>query len=83
MLKIEPPEAEAIGADLAESMDLRRALRRLSHDERLVLVLRYYLDMPFEEIATTLGISTKAARSRVARAVHRLRPIVRVQGAAV
>lgn len=69
--------------DLAASIDLRRALRRLGHDERLILVLRYYLDLPFEEIATTLGISSKAARSRVERAIHRLRPIMQVQGAAV
>jgi RNA polymerase sigma factor (sigma-70 family) len=55
----------------------------LGHDERLVVVLRYYLDMPFEEIATTLGISPKAARTRVERAVRRLRPIVQIQGAAV
>jgi DNA-directed RNA polymerase specialized sigma24 family protein len=39
--------------------------------------------MPFEEIATTLGITPKAARNRVERAVHRLRPIVQIQGAAV
>jgi len=78
-----PPEGEAPETDLASSIDLRRALRRLGHDERLVLVLRYYLDMPYEEIATTLGVSPKAARTRVERAVHRLKPIMRVQGAAV
>jgi len=83
VLKVEPPETAALTADLAEAIDLRRALRRMGHDDRLVLVLRYFLDLPFEEIATTLGISTKAARSRVERAVHRLRPIVQVQGAAV
>ena len=83
VLKVEPPDQAASPMDLAESIDLRRAVRRLNHDERLVLVLRYYLDMPIEEIATTLGISTRAARSRVERAVHRLRPIVQVQGAAV
>ncbi|HET7466234.1 MAG TPA: RNA polymerase sigma factor [Candidatus Dormibacteraeota bacterium] len=83
VLKIDPPEKEASPVDIAASIDLRRAMRRLSHDERLVLVLRYYLDMPFEEIATTQGISVRAARSRVERAVHRLRPIVQVQGAAV
>ena len=83
VLKTEPPEKEASSFDIAASIDLRRAVRRLNHDERLVLVLRYYLDMPFEEIATTLGISIRAARSRVERAVHRLRPIVQVQGAAV
>ena len=77
----EPPEGEAPATDLASSIDLRRALRRITYDERLVLVLRYYLDMPFEEIGVTLGISPKAARTRVERAIHRLRPIMQVQGA--
>ncbi len=81
--KAEPPDAEAPSTDIAASIDLRRALRRLGYDERLVLVLRYYLDMPFEEIATTLGITPKAARTRVERAIHRMRPIMQVQGAAV
>ncbi len=81
--KAEPPDREAPAIDLAASLDLRRALRRLGHDERLVLVLRYYLDLPFEEIAITLGISTKAARARVERAIHRLRPIMQVREATV
>jgi RNA polymerase sigma factor (sigma-70 family) len=81
--KTEPPESEAPAADLAASIDLRRALRRIGYEERLVLVFRYYLDMPFEEIAAILGISPKAARTRVERAVHRLKPIMQVQGATV
>ena len=81
--KAEPFEGAVPEMDLASSIDLRRALRRLGHDERLILVLRYYLDMPFEEIAATLGISPKAARTRSERAVHRLKPILQVQGAAV
>jgi RNA polymerase sigma-70 factor (ECF subfamily) len=81
--KAEPPDTEAPATDLVASIDLRRALRRIGYDERLVLVLRYYLDMSFEDIATTLGISPKAARTRVERAIHRLRPIVQTQGAAV
>ena len=83
VLKVEPPESQGRQLDVAAAVDLRRALRRLGHDERLVVVLRYYLDMPFEEIAATLGISTKAARTRVERAVRRLRPIVQTQGAAI
>src|SRR5215470_15308196 len=38
------PGAELASVDVASALDLRRALRRLSHDERLVVVLRYYLD---------------------------------------
>jgi RNA polymerase sigma-70 factor (ECF subfamily) len=56
-----------------ESVDLRQALYRLPHDQRFVVVLRYYLDLSFEEVAQTLGISTKAAKSRTYRALERLR----------
>lgn len=83
VVKTEPPEREALPIDIAGAMDMRRALMRLAYDERLLIVLRYYLDMPIDEIASTLGISPRAARTRVERAVHRLRPIVQVQGAAV
>ena len=79
-------DGETESVDVAAAVDLRRALLRLSHDERLIVVLRYYLDMPFEEIATTLGITPKAARNRIERAVHRLRAIVHIveiTGAAV
>ncbi len=53
--------------------DLRRALYRLPHDQRLVVILRYYMDLSFGEVAQTLGISTKAAKSRTYRALERLR----------
>ena len=53
--------------------DLRRALYRLPHDQRLVLILRFYLDLSFEEVAQTLRISPKAAKSRTYRALERLR----------
>jgi RNA polymerase sigma-70 factor (ECF subfamily) len=71
------PEVESFGVreDPDEDMDLRRALNRLGHDDRLVLVLRYYLDLEFVEIAATLRISEDAARSRTHRAVRRLRPV--------
>jgi RNA polymerase sigma factor (sigma-70 family) len=77
----EVPDRAAPTVDIAGKLDLRRALTRLAHDERLILVLRYYLDLPFDEIAVTLGITPKAARTRVERAVRRLRPIVRMEEA--
>jgi RNA polymerase sigma-70 factor (ECF subfamily) len=52
---------------------LRAALYRLPHDQRLVLVLRYYLDLSFPEVAQALGTTTKAAKSRTYRALERLR----------
>lgn len=83
VVRDDPPEREAPAADMDASIDLRRALRRIGHDERLVLVLRFYLDLPFEEIAATIGTTPKAARHRVERAIHRLRPIMRVREATV
>ncbi len=53
--------------------DLRRALYNLPHDQRLIVILRYYMDLSFDEVAQTLGISTKAAKSRTYRALERLR----------
>lgn len=70
------PEQQARAVDVAASVDLRRGLARLGHDDRLALVLRYYLDLPFDDIAATLGVTPNAARSRVERAVQRLRPML-------
>ena len=53
--------------------DLRAALLRLPPDERLPLVLHFYLDLPLEELAKTLRVSPAAAKSRVYRAARRLR----------
>lgn len=55
------------------SLDLRRALSRLPADMKLAIVLRYYLDLPFDEVGRVLNVSEKAARARVHRALARLR----------
>ena len=53
--------------------DLHRALLRLAPDERLPLVLHFYLDLPLDEVAKTLRVSQSAAKSRIYRAAKRLR----------
>ena len=57
----------------AERLDLEAALRRLPRQARLVLVLRYYLDLSFEDIAAVTGTSPTAAKSSTHRALARLR----------
>jgi RNA polymerase sigma-70 factor, ECF subfamily len=61
--------------------DVREALRRLSHGDRLVVSLYFYLDMPLTEIATVAGTSVDAARTRLYRAIHRLRPDLAIEEA--
>jgi len=53
--------------------DLHRALLKLSPDDRLPLVLHFYLDLPLDEVARTLRVSPSAAKSRIYRSAKRLR----------
>jgi RNA polymerase sigma-70 factor (ECF subfamily) len=55
-------------AAVAERLDVERVLARLDPAEREVLVLRFSLDLPGEEVAELLGIGHAALRKRVARA---------------
>jgi len=57
----------------ADRMDLEAALARLPERARLLVVLRYYLDMPFEEIAEMVGASPSAVKSATHRALAKLR----------
>ena len=61
--------------------DVREALRRLSHEDRLVVSLYFYLDMPVDEIAAVVRGSVDATRKRLYRAVQRLRPDVDIEEA--
>jgi len=53
--------------------ELRLALARLRPEMRLVIVLRYYLDLPFGDMGRVLGVSTAAAKLRTHRALRQLR----------
>ena len=61
--------------------DLRHAVARLGYQDRLVLILYFYLDMPVEEVAAAAGRSVSATRARLYRAIRKLRPDLAVQEA--
>lgn len=65
-----PPPADAEN----ERIDLEQGLARLPLGDRQVLFMHFYLDMPVEEVATSLGVSPAAAKGRIYRACRRLRP---------
>jgi RNA polymerase sigma-70 factor (ECF subfamily) len=58
----------------ADRLDLERAVARLPARDRQAIFMHFYLDLPIEEVAVVLGISASAARARIYRACHRLRP---------
>lgn len=72
------PEIDRSGAEFesasAAGADLKRALARLSLDERLPLFLHFYLDLPLEEVGAVLGLSAAGAKTRIYRATRKLRP---------
>jgi RNA polymerase sigma-70 factor, ECF subfamily len=58
---------------LLVGVDVRRALRRLDHGTRLAVVMRWYLDLPLDEIALATGASVHAVESRLQRGKKALR----------
>jgi RNA polymerase sigma-70 factor (ECF subfamily) len=58
----------------AGRLDLERAVAHLPAKDRQAIFMHFYLDLPVEEVAVVLGISASAARARIYRACHRLRP---------
>jgi RNA polymerase sigma-70 factor (ECF subfamily) len=59
--------------DIVARDELEQALRRLSVEHRAVLVLRYYVDLPVDEIAIALEIPPGTVKSRLHRAHEALR----------
>jgi RNA polymerase sigma-70 factor (ECF subfamily) len=68
-----PRSLEAPDEKAVRSVDLRRALTRLRPEQRLVIVLYFYLDLPLEEIATITSTSLAAARGRLYRGIRELK----------
>ena len=64
-----------------EGADLRRAIMRLRHRDRLVVALFFYLDLPIEDVAVVVGDSVSATRGRLYRSIKRLRPDVDLEEA--
>lgn len=67
----EEPNASAESTALLgeDRLQVRQALQSLPARTREVLVLRYYLDLPFADIAQTLGINESSARSTSSRGI--------------
>src|SRR5215813_9980572 len=63
----------------SQSVDLERAMRRLTDRERLILLMHFYLDLPLDEIGRVLGLSTQGVKSRMYRATRSMRPALRCQ----
>jgi RNA polymerase sigma-70 factor (sigma-E family) len=68
----DPTEAVAPAPDHALRLDIERALGRLSTQQRIVVVLRYYLDLSERQAADVLRVPTGTVKSRLSRGLAAL-----------
>jgi RNA polymerase sigma-70 factor (ECF subfamily) len=59
-----------------DQLVIREAFRRLKPEDRTILALRYYLDLKVDDIAVVMGLRSRAAASRLHRALERLRLVL-------
>ncbi|MGH2734113.1 MAG: SigE family RNA polymerase sigma factor [Actinomycetota bacterium] len=70
-LSARPPDGS--NPDVADAVALRRAVAELPKRQKTALVLRYYADLPYAEIAALMDAPQPTVKSLVRRAVERLR----------
>lgn len=66
-----PDERERLGADVRAA--LWQGVTALPLRTRAAIVLRYYADLPVEDIAVTLGVSTNTVKTQLQSGLQRLR----------
>jgi RNA polymerase sigma-70 factor (ECF subfamily) len=71
--RMRPVEAERAAAEGVHTARLATLLGELDADQRDVLLLYAWAELPYEEIASSLGIPIGTVRSRLARARAHLR----------
>jgi RNA polymerase sigma-70 factor, ECF subfamily len=67
------PSPEGVVLVSEEREGLLNAVNQLREDDRLVLGCRYFLDLSEEETAAALGVRRGTVKSRLSRALERLR----------
>jgi RNA polymerase sigma factor (sigma-70 family) len=70
------PSVASTDREVAIHDQLERGLARLSADQRAVVVLVYYLDLPLADAAQAMGIPLGTTKSRLNRATHALRAAI-------
>jgi len=74
------PQASEIVQRRQSEQIVRQMLDSLSLEDREALVLRFFEGLPYGEICQALGVAESSAKSRVYRAIERLRKMVASQG---
>ncbi len=74
------PSPETAALDRDEAMALTRALEKLREPDRLVIAYRYLFELSEAEMADALGVKPGTVKSRLSRALGRLRAELETSG---
>ena len=72
-IPLDEMQAESGREDVYENIDLKRALNAMPQEDKAVIELKYFEDLKFEEIAQVLGENVSTVKSRLYRALRKLR----------
>ena len=73
-----PPAGDSTGVHKDEYIDLYAAIDRLPPDLKTIVILRFFEDMKYEEIAEITSVNLNTVKSRLRRALERLKLDVEV-----
>lgn len=77
-LPLELAAAETKGLSQEDALSIRAAVRALPEPQRDVIILRYYLNYEYKEIAAMLDLPQGTIKSRLHRAVKQLQHLMGV-----
>jgi RNA polymerase sigma factor (sigma-70 family) len=69
-------ESAHVDPDPADVITIRMAVRALPARQRTALVLRYYADLPVDEVAEVMGCAPGTVKALTSQALHKLRAVV-------
>jgi len=72
-----PPSIEEKGAQSMQADELWKAVQSLGVADRQIVYLRYFLDLSVSDAAVALQIPEGTVKSRLSRALEKLRSIIR------
>jgi RNA polymerase sigma-70 factor (ECF subfamily) len=67
---------EHLAAEQLQAAELWQAVRRLAPADQEVIYLRFFLELPEAEMAAALDVAPGTVKSRLHRALKRLRAVV-------
>ncbi len=77
LMSEDKPSPERAVSARQRSERLRDAVSKLGADEQALIVLRYFLELPEQEVAETLNIPLGTVKSRLHRTLAKLRELIR------